>query len=1459
VLSGPIGAGFAKGETLTGVGTIVDDETVITLKPAKLTEGAEGNTGLMKFEVNLSSKAGQNVEIAYTTADSETAKNAAVGGLDYTETSGTLTIEAGQTKGFIEVEILGDALKEGDEVFNLVLSGPIGAGFAKGETLTGVGTIVDDETVITLKPAKLTEGAEGNTGLMKFEVNLSSKAGQNVEIAYTTADSETAKNAAVGGLDYTETSGTLTIEAGQTKGFIEVEILGDALKEGDEVFNLVLSGPIGAGFAKGETLTGVGTIVDDETVITLKPAKLTEGAEGNTGLMKFEVNLSSKAGQNVEIAYTTADNETAKNAAVGGLDYTETSGTLTIEAGQTKGFIEVEILGDALKEGDEVFNLVLSGPIGAGFAKGETLTGVGTIVDDETVITLKPAKLTEGAEGNTGLMKFEVNLSSKAGQNVEIAYTTADNETAKNAALAGLDYTETSGTLTIEAGQTKGFIEVEILGDALKEGDEVFNLVLSGPIGAGFAKGETLTGVGTIVDDETVITLKPAKLTEGAEGNTGLMKFEVNLSSKAGQNVEIAYTTADSETAKNAALAGLDYTETSGTLTIEAGQTKGFIEVEILGDALKEGDEVFNLVLSGPIGAGFAKGETLTGVGTIVDDETVITLKPAKLTEGAEGNTGLMKFEVNLSSKAGQNVEIAYTTADNETAKNAAVGGLDYTETSGTLTIEAGQTKGFIEVEILGDALKEGDEVFNLVLSGPIGAGFAKGETLTGVGTIVDDETVITLKPAKLTEGAEGNTGLMKFEVNLSSKAGQNVEIAYTTADSETAKNAAVGGLDYTETSGTLTIEAGQTKGFIEVEILGDALKEGDEVFNLVLSGPIGAGFAKGETLTGVGTIVDDETVITLKPAKLTEGAEGNTGLMKFEVNLSSKAGQNVEIAYTTADSETAKNAALAGLDYTETSGTLTIEAGQTKGFIEVEILGDALKEGDEVFNLVLSGPIGAGFAKGETLTGVGTIVDDETVITLKPAKLTEGAEGNTGLMKFEVNLSSKAGQNVEIAYTTADSETAKNAALAGLDYTETSGTLTIEAGQTKGFIEVEILGDALKEGDEVFNLVLSGPIGAGFAKGETLTGVGTIVDDETVITLKPAKLTEGAEGNTGLMKFEVNLSSKAGQNVEIAYTTADNETAKNAAVGGLDYTETSGTLTIEAGQTKGFIEVEILGDALKEGDEVFNLVLSGPIGAGFAKGETLTGVGTIVDDETVITLKPAKLTEGAEGNTGLMKFEVNLSSKAGQNVEIAYTTADSETAKNAALAGLDYTETSGTLTIEAGQTKGFIEVEILGDALKEGDEVFNLVLSGPIGAGFAKGETLTGVGTIVDDETVITLKPAKLTEGAEGNTGLMKFEVNLSSKAGQNVEIAYTTADSETAKNAAVGGLDYTETSGTLTIEAGQTKGFIEVEILGDALKEGDEVFNLVLSGPIGAGFAKGETLIAIGTIVDDEPIISF
>jgi hypothetical protein len=52
---------------------------------------------------------------------------------------------------------------------------------------------------------------------------------------------------------------------------------------------------------------------------------------------------------------------------------------------------------------------------------------------------------------------------------------------------------------------------------------------------------------------------------------------------------------------------------------------------------------------------------------------------------------------------------------------------------------------------------------------------------------------------------------------------------------------------------------------------------------------------------------------------------------------------------------------------------------------------------------------------------------------------------------------------------------------------------------------------------------------------------------------------------------------------------------------------------------------------------------------------------------------------------------------------------------------------------------------------------------------------------------------------------------------------------------------------------------GYINVDILDDTLSEGSETFNLVLSNPVGGAFAKGEQLVIVGTIVDNEPTVGF
>lgn len=110
--------------------------------------------------------------------------------------------------------------------------------------------------------------------------------------------------------------------------------------------------------------------------------------------------------------------------------------------------------------------------------------------------TLSIADVTQ-TEGNSGATNFlfNVTLSAASTTPVTVKYATTN-----GTATAGSDYTATSGTLTIPAGQLKGQISVPVLGDTMVEPDETFTVTLSSPTGATLSRA---SATGTITNDDT--------------------------------------------------------------------------------------------------------------------------------------------------------------------------------------------------------------------------------------------------------------------------------------------------------------------------------------------------------------------------------------------------------------------------------------------------------------------------------------------------------------------------------------------------------------------------------------------------------------------------------------------------------------------------------------------------------------------------------------------------------------------------------------------------------------------------------------------------------------------------------------------------------------------------------------------------------------------------------------------
>ncbi len=345
--------------------------------------------------------------------------------------------------------------------------------------------------------------------------------------------------------------------------------------------------------------------------IAAAAATITEGNSG-TKLATFTVTLApgtpAPTGP-LSVAYAAVG-----TTATAGSDFTATSGTLTFALGETSKTVSVPIIGDLVREFDETFRVQLSSPSSGAVVSTDAGSAGMTILTDDGLpeplrIGVSPASV-RITEGNSGTKQAVVTVSLNQAWATAVSVNFA---TANGSAVAGSDYTATSGRLTIAAGATQGTIQIPIRGDTASEADETFTVRLSNATAGATILADTATV--TIVNDDGAPPLPAIRVANATviEGNSGSPKltFTITLAQAYSQNITLAVNTVD-----GTARAGRDYTAFSGTVTILAGRTSATVAVNVLPNTVVDGNRTLSLQVR--------NGSTLvaTGVGTIQDDDT---------------------------------------------------------------------------------------------------------------------------------------------------------------------------------------------------------------------------------------------------------------------------------------------------------------------------------------------------------------------------------------------------------------------------------------------------------------------------------------------------------------------------------------------------------------------------------------------------------------------------------------------------------------------------------------------------------------------------------------------------------------------------------------------------------------------------------------------------------------------
>ena len=109
----------------------------------------------------------------------------------------------------------------------------------------------------------------------------------------------------------------------------------------------------------------------------------------------------------------------------------------------------------------------------------------------------------ERNSNQTTSYRFTINVTPTSSKEITVNYKTVD-----ITAIAGKDYTSTTGTLTIQANKLSSYIDVIVLTDSLRQSDQTFNLELSSPTNSSISG--TGKGIGTIQNYGTYLPIDGA-------------------------------------------------------------------------------------------------------------------------------------------------------------------------------------------------------------------------------------------------------------------------------------------------------------------------------------------------------------------------------------------------------------------------------------------------------------------------------------------------------------------------------------------------------------------------------------------------------------------------------------------------------------------------------------------------------------------------------------------------------------------------------------------------------------------------------------------------------------------------------------------------------------------------------------------------------------------------------------
>ncbi|WP_199306378.1 choice-of-anchor L domain-containing protein [Anabaena sp. FACHB-1391] len=852
-----------------------------------------------------------------------------------------------------------------------------------------------------------------------------------------------------------------------------------------------------------------------------------EGTTANPGV--FTITRTGSTNNALTVSYTISG-----TASTG--DYSPIPSTVTFLAGETSKTVTITPVNDNLVEGRET--VILSLISGTNYSLGTDNSATVIITDNDVdpgradvSLSVNPASVLEDGTTNlvytftrAGDLTNALTVNFNVGGSATFSSDSNDTDyTQTGAASFGL----TRGSITFAAGASTANLTINPKADTTFEGNENVELTLAP--GSGYVINTATAVIGTIIDEDTNVNVAVFPDSVNEDGTANLV-YTFSRYGKIDNALTVNYSiggTAD----------GADYTGatpgTGKTITFEEGETTKTVTINPTADSTFENDETVIFTIAS--GTGYTPGTSGSATGTIDNDDfpsITLTVSPGSVNE--DGTTNL----IYTFTRTG--------VTTNPLTVNYSIGGTangdDYTgATPGagkTITFAAGANTATLTIDPTADTIVESNETVVVTLAN--GPGYTLGTTAPVVGTINDDDTAsitVTVTPSSVFE--DGTTNLVytftrSYPGGTSQSLGNPLTVNYSIGGT-------ANGDDYTgATPGagkTITFAAGANTATLTIDPTADTIVESNETVVVTLAN--GPGYTLGTTAPVVGTINDDDTAsitVTVTPSSVFE--DGTTKLVytftrSYPGGTSQSLGNPLTVNYSIGGTAN-------GDDYTgATPGagkTITFAANSDTATLTINPTSDNNYEGNETVVVTLAS--GTGYTVGTPGADTGTIIDDNDRPILSSSQFNFiGVEGLNNQAVIVIDLIDANGQPVtskdDITFDYTTSPTGTVSAIPGVDYTNSSGTVTIRAGNSEGNIRIPILNDNINEPDKSFLVTLSNPNRPYVTISQSLTDDGIpIFITDTLPSAQTRTLPDLVENLTLIGTGNINGTGNAGNNV---------------------------------------------------------------------------------------------------------------------------------------------------------------------------------------------------------------------------------------------------------------------------------------------------------------------------------------